>query len=110
MPGSKKLELFMRFQVQFRAPAGIWKYVGPAGDSGFLPVGSGTTKTVQAGHNFTLQAPVKGQIGVRGEVTFEWRKGAEGRLPGQAADHGRASEDRRRRSQALQLCALPDQA
>jgi hypothetical protein len=30
---------------------------------------------VQAGHNFKLQAPVKGQILVRGEVTFEWRKG-----------------------------------
>jgi hypothetical protein len=79
MPGSgkRKHDLYMRFQVQFRGPAGVWKYVGPSGDSDFQLVGTGDMKVVQAGHNFMLQAPVKGQIVVRGEVTFEWRKGAK---------------------------------
>ena len=80
MPGSgiRSERMFMRFQIQFLARSdGKWHNVGKAGDSGFLPVGSGKYAQRQSGRNFTIKPPSEGSYRLRGAVTFEWRQGGE---------------------------------
>jgi len=80
MPGSgiSSERMFMRFQIQFLARSdGKWHNVGKAGDSGFLPVGSGKYAQRQSGRNFTIKPPSEGSYRLRGAVTFEWRQGGE---------------------------------
>jgi hypothetical protein len=76
MPGSRdgRETLWMRFQVQFLAPAdGRWHNVPEGGDSGFVYVGSARVKARQSGRSFRI-SPKKGQqVLLRGQVSFEWR-------------------------------------
>jgi hypothetical protein len=77
MPGSGDAgeQMFMRFQIQYRRRAdGVWLFVGPSADTGFVPVGSSTFKARQAGHSFSI-APPNSYV-LRGVVNFEWRRGS----------------------------------
>jgi hypothetical protein len=79
MPGTRDASdrLFMRFRVQFRGRGGRWRAIGPAGDSGWVGVGSGRAKARQAGRTFTVTPPAAGRAFVlRGIVLFQWRRGA----------------------------------
>jgi len=79
MPGSgrRREQMYMRFRVEFQSPIGnLWQDVGPTGDSGFHPVGSGRFRAREAGWNFRFGAAAGGTYTVRGRVTFEWRRGA----------------------------------
>jgi hypothetical protein len=69
--------MFMRFQVQFQRDDGRWRFVGAAGDSGFIDAGRARPKAPrQAGQSFRLTPPGAGKVfTLRGLVTFEWRKG-----------------------------------
>jgi hypothetical protein len=81
IPGSgiKQEQMYVRFQVQyFSASDRRWHNIGAAGDSGFLPVGSGKYKARQTGRTFKLAAPKAGQVYiVRGAATYEWRREGE---------------------------------
>lgn len=80
MPGSgiREERMFVRFQVQFKAPKdGKWHNVGAAGDSGFIDIGSGRFKARQSGRNFTILPPDGVEYRLRGAVTFEWRLDGE---------------------------------
>jgi hypothetical protein len=80
MPGSgvRAERMYMRFQVQFLQKSdGKWHGIGPSGDSGFIPVGSGRFKQRQSGRNFTIPPPRTGSFVLRGAVTFEWREDGE---------------------------------
>jgi hypothetical protein len=75
MPGDgvAKQKMFMRLQVQFQGPKGKWRFVpGPAGDSGWLPMGSARQRTKQGGQTFAI-APTGKTATVRGFVSYEWR-------------------------------------
>jgi len=79
MPGTGEGadRLFMRFRVQFRGRGGRWRTIGPAGDSGWVDVGSGRAKARQAGRTFTVRPPGAGRAFVlRGLVLFQWRRGS----------------------------------
>jgi hypothetical protein len=76
MPQSRDAgeEMFMRFQVQFQRDDGSWRFIGAAGDSGFIDLGRARAKARQAGHSFRLSPPAAGNVfTLRGLVTFEWR-------------------------------------
>jgi hypothetical protein len=80
MPGSgfRDERMWMRFQVQYKRPSdGKWHNTGPAGDSGFVRVGSARIKRREAGRTFTLDPPAQGAWRLRGVVTFEWRRDGE---------------------------------
>jgi len=80
MPGSgiREERMFVRFQVQFKAPKDDkWHNVGAAGDSGFLDIGSGRYRARQSGRNFTIMPPDGVEYLLRGAVTFEWRLDGE---------------------------------
>jgi hypothetical protein len=74
--GTRRDELFMRLQVQFRRANGTWAGIGRAGDSGFLDLGRGDVRARQSGRTFTLVPPVVGRPAyvLRGLVTFDWRR------------------------------------
>jgi hypothetical protein len=76
MPGSRdrREALWMRFQVQFLAPAERqWHNVPEGGDSGFVYVGPAHVKARQAGRSFRI-SPRKGEpVLLRGRVSFQWR-------------------------------------
>ena len=76
MPGSglANESMYMRFQLQYRAPGGGWANVGAKADSGFLSVGPSTFKARQSGRNFMLGVAAGSHVVVRGSVTFEWRR------------------------------------
>lgn len=77
MPGSGVAaeEMFMRFQLQYRAPQDDkWHNIDASGDSGFVDVGSAKYRQRQAGRTFTVRPPKTGGFRLRGTVTFEWRK------------------------------------
>lgn len=77
MPGSgiRGEQMFIRFQLQFfDVTDKRWHNVGPAGDSGFLAVGSALYRSRQTGTNFKVMPPASGAFILRGAVTFEWRK------------------------------------
>jgi len=69
--------MYLRFQVQYYAAAeGEWHNLASGGDSGWIPVGSGSFAARQAGRTFRFQAPAGDATEVlRGAVTFEWRRG-----------------------------------
>jgi hypothetical protein len=79
MPGSGRPQerMYMRFQIQFLdTMTKHWADLGPAADSGFLPVGSAKYRRRESGRNFSISPPPAGQaFQLRGVVTFEWRKG-----------------------------------
>lgn len=78
MPVIKKAnKLYMRFRVQYRDDATkTFKSIPDANaDSDWEVVDPGNRKARQAGHDFTLAAPKKGDYVVRGQVSYQWRKG-----------------------------------
>ncbi len=80
MPGNgrRSQRMYMRFQLQYFATQDkAWHNIGPAGDSGFITVGSAKYRRRQYGRNFTVQPPTSGAFRLRGAVTFEWRKGTD---------------------------------
>jgi len=70
--------LYMRFRLQYESGSGsstTWNNLGAGASSGFISVGGGGAAR-QAGRSFTL-VPVPGKHStLRGEVTFQWRRGA----------------------------------
>jgi hypothetical protein len=81
MPGSgdRAETMFMRFQVEYYAPADrSWQDLAGA-DSGFVEVGSAKSGTRQSGQTFTITPPRPGTAPylMRGVVTFEWRQDGE---------------------------------
>jgi hypothetical protein len=73
--GGRAVRLFMRFRVEYRAPSGRWRALGPSGDSGWVAVGSGRRRARQAGRTFTITPPGTGPPYVlRGVVSFRWRR------------------------------------
>lgn len=80
MPGSgdRDERMFMRFKVQYlSAKDSKWHNIGPSGDTGFIPVGSGKYRARQAGRYFTIRPPATGSFLLRGFVTYEWRVDGE---------------------------------
>jgi hypothetical protein len=80
MPGNgvRSQQMYMRFQLQYFATEDdAWHNIGPAGDSGFINVGSAKYRRRQYGRNFTVQPPASGAFRLRGAVSFEWRKGTD---------------------------------
>ncbi len=80
MPGNgvRSQQMYMRFQLQYFATEDkAWHNIGPAGDSGFINVGSAKYRRRQYGRNFTVQPPATGAFRLRGAVSFEWRKGTD---------------------------------
>jgi hypothetical protein len=75
--GTKKIRMYMRFQVQFQAADGTWKDLVTPGDDTFTFVGSAKFRRRESGRNVTLKPPAPGtSYLLRGLVTFEWRRGA----------------------------------
>jgi hypothetical protein len=100
MPGTGDAadRLFMRFRIQFRGRGGRWRAIGPAGDSGWVDVGSGRARARQAGRTFTVVPPTRGGAFVlRGVVVFQWRRGGRvvrrGRARTRAGHPGTAGAD-----------------
>ncbi len=79
MPGNGKAKerMYMRFQLQyFDQQEKTWRDNGDSGASGFVRVGSAAKrKARETGRNFTVRPPRTGAFYLRGEVTFEWRRG-----------------------------------
>jgi hypothetical protein len=78
MPGSgtRAERMYMRFRVLYLDPADRrWKQIGASGDSGWISVGSGRYRSRQSGRNFVVRPPAAGSFRLRGNVTFEWRRG-----------------------------------
>jgi hypothetical protein len=78
MPVIKKANgLYMRFRVQYRDEATNTFKAIPGGDadSEWEIVDPGKGKARQAGHDFTLAAPKKAGYVVRGQISYQWRKG-----------------------------------
>ena len=78
MPGSgvPAERMFMRFALEYLSvPDGAWRAVGAAGDSGWIPVGSGKYRRREAGRNFTVRPPASGMVRLRAVARFEWRRG-----------------------------------
>jgi hypothetical protein len=77
MPGTGDAseEMFMRFTLQYRAPAHRhWHKL--AGSRAFVNVGSAAYVSRQAGFNFRLSATTAPGTVLRGVVDFQWRRGA----------------------------------
>jgi hypothetical protein len=97
--GSKREEMFMRFQAQYLSPDDQrWHNLGPAGDSDFVDVGAATYRAREAGRLFTFQPPAPGTTQLlRGVVTFEWRQDGNvvrrARMRTQAAHRSAAGAD-----------------
>jgi hypothetical protein len=77
MPGTGKpqVQMFMWFRLQYRDSAGVWRYVGASGDSGFTNVGSGRYRSREAGTDFQLAANTPSGTQLRGVVVFDWKIG-----------------------------------
>jgi hypothetical protein len=73
--GKPKDTMFMRFRVQYLNNATKqWTDLAQGADSGFLPVGSGSTR--QAGRSFQfVPTPNTPEFTLRGVVSFQWRRG-----------------------------------
>lgn len=77
MPGTgrSQVQMFMWFRLQYRDAAGVWRYIGASGDSGFTNVGSGRYRSREAGTNFQLAADTAPGTQLRGVVVFDWKIG-----------------------------------
>lgn len=75
--GQPKDAMYMRFRVQYQdATTKQWLDLAQGADSGFLKVGSAQLAR-QAGRSFQFaQAAGKPAYGLRGDVVFQWRRGA----------------------------------
>jgi hypothetical protein len=75
MPGTGDAHelMYMSFAVEYRGPAGHWRYLGAAGQSGFVKVGNGSSLARQAGQDFTIAASAPRTYVLRGAVVFQWR-------------------------------------
>jgi len=76
MPGTgeQSEQMFMRFSLQYRGPAGHWRSIG--GSSALVGVGSAAYVSRQGGLNFNLASSTAPGTVLRGVVSFEWRSGA----------------------------------
>jgi len=64
--------MYMRFLVQSQNATKQWSDIGKSADSGFVPIGSGTSAR-QAGRTFEFK-PSPTSYTLRGEVQFQWRR------------------------------------
>ena len=79
MPGTGRRgqRMYMRIQVEYLdAATNEWHPVGTQGDSFRFYVGAATHKLRQGGMSFAYNPPASGSTMLRGNVTFEWRRGA----------------------------------
>jgi hypothetical protein len=75
MPGrGRGVVAHMRFRLQYRAPNGAWKPVGPAADSGWQRLAAMPRGVVESGWSFELRPPAGGVL-LRGRVGFRWTRG-----------------------------------
>jgi hypothetical protein len=75
MPGTADAHelMYMSFRVEYRSSPGHWRYLGGAGQSGFVLVGNGASLTRQAGQDFQVVPRASGSYVLRGVAVFEWR-------------------------------------
>jgi hypothetical protein len=73
--GNRLVQMYMWFRLQYLDSAGVWRYVGAAGDSGFTDVGSGQYRSRQAGTDFQLAATTTAGTELRGAIIFDWKIG-----------------------------------
>jgi hypothetical protein len=72
MPGTPRgARAAMRFDVQYRTPAG-WQRVSGT-DSGWRPVGTARGRALQSGWSFQFATPPQ-PVMLRGVVRFRWRR------------------------------------
>jgi hypothetical protein len=79
MPGTghRGQRMYMRIQVEYLdAATNAWRPVGTQGDSFRFYVGAATHKLRQGGMSFAYNPPASGTTMLRGNVTFEWRRGS----------------------------------
>jgi hypothetical protein len=79
MPGTRShgQRMYMRIRIEyFDTAANDWRPVGSTGDSHRFYVGASTHRVRQAGMSFAYNPPASGSTMLRGNVTFEWRRGA----------------------------------
>jgi hypothetical protein len=74
--GSHGQRMYMRITIDyFDQAAQAWRPVGRDGDSRRFYVGASTHRVRQGGMNFPFQPPATGELLLRGNVRFEWRRG-----------------------------------
>jgi len=75
MPGTGDAQqtMYMQFVVEYRSPTGRWHYLPGGGVSGFVAVGSGSSRARQAGQDFAIRRSTTQAYTLRGVVVFEWR-------------------------------------
>ena len=75
MPGTADAHelMYMSFRVEYRSSPGHWRYLGGAGQSGFVLVGNGASLARQAGQDFEVAPRASGSYVLRGVAVFEWR-------------------------------------
>jgi hypothetical protein len=79
MPGTGRRgqRMYMRIQVEYLdAATNEWHPVGTQGDSFRVYAGAATHKLRQGGMSFAYNPPASGSTMLRGNVTFEWRRGS----------------------------------
>jgi hypothetical protein len=75
MPGTADAHelMYMSFRVEYRSSPGHWRYLGGAGQSGFVLVGNGSSLARQAGQDFEVAPRASGSYVLRGVAVFKWR-------------------------------------
>ena len=75
MPGTAdaRERMFMSFRLEYRTSPGQWRYLGGAGQSGFVLVGHAGAVARQAGQDFEVAPRASGSYVLRGVAVFEWR-------------------------------------
>src|ERR1019366_1044079 len=82
MPGTADAHelMYMSFRVEYRSSPGHWRYLGGAGQAGFVLVGNGSSLARQAGRDFEVAPRASGSYVLRGGGFFPWGlPGATGR-------------------------------
>ena len=76
MPGlQRRTRMYMRFRVQFRTTAGVWRIARTGADSHWYRVASARRGQHDAGWTFEFKPPTSGGAHVlRGVVSFQWRR------------------------------------
>ena len=79
MPGTGRRgqRMYMRIQVEYLdAATNEWHPIGTQGDLFRFYIGAATHKLRQGGMSFAYNPPASGSTMLRGNVTFEWRRGS----------------------------------
>jgi hypothetical protein len=74
MPGTGNAaeQMYMEFRVEYEHKGG-WLNVGPQAQTGWEALGAASSRSRQAGQDFTLAASATHSYLLRGVVTYQWR-------------------------------------